>query len=283
MKRSQRKQPPSRSQLRESKQFEIGGHIPSFAVRQPVIMDDKQAAEIHKSLHRGLKQEFPRKMVKNFDVIPPQEWSVAILEKSKFEDTLRKSPRKPTQLEMTQLAAELGSRLRDSIVDKPDTIAMPLGQPDRFGGVDNNRRVGLAPEGWRGLNGRYAELNLDGTPSALGTLVTENLICVDALLELPLDEVDSEKKLLDREAAMNTLTATPHVATLENKKGIRDYGFPEVAQFVSETLPSYVTLGDPVIYLYANETCRRPYEITVRPGSLYEMQPEDPRAYEKAA
>lgn len=280
MKRSQR-QRPSRSELREARQHEIGGHMPSFAVRRPVLMDERQSQQLHNGLRKGLKKSLPGRKASNFDIIPPQEWSVAILEKTRLEDVLRKGDRRPTVIQMNKFAALLRTRLREQIADIPSVVDMPLGRLDRFGKAEPQRKIGVVPDGWRGQRARYAGYDNEEGPSTLGVLVAENQICIDAL-SAPFAANDN-KPLLTPDAAATTLTRTPHVEVLINQKGVRDYELNDVSEAISSTLPSYVTLGDPVIYLYSEPEVQQPYEITVRSSSPEEMIAEDPNLYKSVA
>lgn len=240
-----------------------------IAVRRPVIIEDEEAAQLQRDIKRRIKREMPSRKSRHISVLPPEDWSLTIIEKGKLSEQLQIADVVPDRRQMWRLAGVLRQALRVALKDDAEALALPLGVADRFGPSDLKPAVGLTPAGWKGRRARYALHDDEGNRMPLGSLVEENQVCVGAI---------TEALCIDPTAASETLSKAPHISVLRNRKGIRDHEFRVLGPLVEEVVPATVTLGDPVIYLH-DKGYADPFEITIRPSSAAgELEPAPRKA-----
>lgn len=219
----------------------VNHFVPALAIRRPVILEDNEVDSIKRKLKRSLKQ-LPRRQAKHCQVIPPESWSVTVVEQAKLIRELKSLEIPPSSQDMWRLAGLLRQLMLKKIVQMPQHIEMPLGKTELFGHASPKQYIGISPLGWRGPRARYFRNEQNNEIDVLGALVNENEICVQAIANsFPLDE----------DLAFDGLTNSPHLSLIRNPNGFRDHQFRMISDAISEALPASLNLGDPVIFLQA--------------------------------
>lgn len=224
--------------------------VPSLSIRQHVANEGEREVV-------AMQRHAKRTLGKGFRVVEPERLTIKLINQRVFIRRVREAGVHPTPGEVKQLALYLCDELFKIFSNAPPIMELPLGHVAVYG--DNNQVLGLEMAGWKGPNGRYGSFEASNgrPPTPNATIAAASQVCVNGIAEV-MSGLSGQ--------AFNTegIARTPGINIAHKMSGIRDRELRKIDPALSDGLPLYVQMGDPIIDMRLERSQSEPTPLFIR-------------------
>lgn len=229
---------PSHTRLHPNKVVRLEDHradeetyfVPSFSIRRHLHQSEEPLWEAEQKMLKG-------RLGRGFDMTPPQDVSLKIVEQHRLIKNIRAAGIRPEPEQVRDLAYSIRDNLTDLLSNARSPLQVPLGNFGRFGYKKN--AVAYELDGWRGERAQYAHNDEEGFMDPFAVLLAERRLAVGAIA----------LAFEGTELSTDGLAPSPHMTVARHKDEIPDYRLREIRGELSDIALDEVELGDPVIGL----------------------------------